>query len=530
MSNIVLAREFLNFFDDKINRVIVSFGVGEVVRRESLIPINPLRLRCFDCIDLEYLKIIFAKIKLTYCDSDPFPVSEFKNGENFHLLLMIYVELINLSITTSRFPNSEKLALVKPFLKGIMDVQSLNSYRPVSNLTFLSKLLENVIHKQLIEFLIRSNMLPDEQSAYREIYSTETALVSIISDLILLMDEGKCAVVILLDLSAAFDTVVHELLMDDLRRIGVELDALSLLSDYLSNRTYRVQIEKEFSDIHELRRGVPQGSVLGPVLFCIYTIELAFILRKHGVTFRLFADDTQFYMAFDNIGNSERKLTEIMTEVKTWMRYKQLKLNEDKTECLLIGKAGDLARYDNIDSLIVGDSRVNTVKSVRDLGILLDSSLSMNDQITKVVRDTNYHLRNISFVKKYINKKSIVKLIHNHVMSRIDYCNSLYYGLPNYQLKRLQLLINRAARLVEGTGYRERITPVLVGLHWLPIKARIEYKLCIIVFQALRTGKPSYIKDLLLNFNPDILVHQITEMTAIYRNDHGITKMTLITA
>ena len=145
-------------------------------------------------------------------------------------------------------------------------------------------------------------------------------------------------------------------------------------------------------------------------------------------------------------------------------------------------------------------------KIVKNLGVLLDSTLSMKNQINKVVKEVNYHLRNIAFVKKYIDKGSLTKLIHNHVISRIDYCNSLYYGLPDYLLRKLQLLMNRAARLIEDVPFRDRITPILIRLHWLPVKARIVYKICVLVFQAITTGKPVYIRTLLANFEPDMLI------------------------
>ena len=117
-----------------------------------------------------------------------------------------------------------------------------------------------------------------------------------------------------------------------------------------------------------------------------------------------------------------------------------------------------------------------------------------------------YHLRNIAFVKKYIDESSLEKLIHNHVISRIDYCNSLYYGLPNYQLRKLQYIMNRAARLIKGRTRRERITPVLMELHWLPIKARIIFKICVLAYKAIKNGKPDYIRKLLIDYQPGTAV------------------------
>lgn len=251
-----------------------------------------------------------------------------------------------------------------------------------------------------------------------------------------------------------------------------------------------------------LTRGVPQGSVLGPILFSMYTADLSTVLEKHGVRFKLFADDTQFYMALNNIENTEAQLSTIMTDIKEWMENHQLKLNEGKTECLFVGRQLDWERL-HIRNLRVNDFDLMMKNSVKNLGVLLDSELTLKDQINQTVNMAGYHLRNLAFVRKYLDEKTMKMLIHNHVINKLDYCNSLYYGLPNYLLKKLQLIMNRAARLIKGHSLRERITPVLIELHWLPIKARIIYKQCVMVYQALKFGKPEYMINLLAAFQVD---------------------------
>ena len=124
-------------------------------------------------------------------------------------------------------------------------------------------------------------------------------------------------------------------------------------------------------------------------------------------------------------------------------------------------------------------------------------------QINNVTRVAGYHLRNIAFIKKYVDENIILKLVHNHVISRLDYCNSLYYGLPRYQLRKLQNIMNRAVRLIKGLSPYDRVTPSLMELHWLPVKARIEYKLCLLTFQALKFGKPDYLRKMLEGFSVD---------------------------
>lgn len=497
----ILANDFSDFFYNKIKTIVDSFGASDPPEIRVYEP-SGVKLTNFRQIDNSVIKSVVKKAKLTNCDNDPLPVRDLVHSDVFDSLMNIYVEIVNCSITNVNFPSSEKRAIVKPILKGNLDPQCLSSYRPVSNLTILSKIIENVILDQLFLHLNAVQALPDSQSAYRRLYSTETTMCSVLNDLLVLMDNEKCGILILLDLSAAFDTVVHTLLLDDCRAIGIEGNALMYIQSYLENRTYCVQIGKSYSNEKKLERGVPQGSVLGPILFCIYTIELSHLLEKHGVSFKLFADDTQFYLSLSDIENAEEKISRLISDIGKWMTSKQLKLNENKTQCLIVGRHKDLSRLD-VSELTINDNIMTVSKEVKDLGVLVDCNISLKSQINQTVRISAYHLRNIAFVRKYLDNNTIKMLVHSHVISKLDYCNALYYGLPNYLLKKLQLIMNRAARLIVGLPVRLSVTPTLIALHWLPIKARIIYKLCVMAYQALNFGKPEYIRALLEDFHID---------------------------
>ena len=185
-----------------------------------------------------------------------------------------------MSIAQAVFPQSEKLACIKPTYKGKGDQNDLSSYRLISNLSYLSKLIETTIEKQLWTHLKDVNVIPGNQSAYRENHSTETTVCSIMNDMIQMVSEGKCGILVMLDLSAAFDTVVHEYLLSDLKFIGINGSAYRWFESYLQNREVTVVVSQSKSETRKLTKGVPQGSVLGPILFTIYTIELSWILKK----------------------------------------------------------------------------------------------------------------------------------------------------------------------------------------------------------------------------------------------------------
>ena len=496
----VCVENFARFFDEKIDKIYRGFPQDQLEGR-SVMPVNDGRkLNKFKEINTSDLLKVMREMKNTYCKNDPFPNDMISEASNRQVVYNIYLKIINLSISQSCFPSCEKTALVKPIYKGKGDVNELNSYRPISNLSYMSKLIEKIISEQLWAHISELEVFPENQSAYRANHSTETTLCSIMNDMIGLLDEGGCGILIMLDLSAAFDTVVHKYLLKDLQSIGVIEDALEFLRSYLENRKTIVEVSGNKSNERILMKGVPQGSVLGPILFNIYTIELSYILEKHNVGFKLYADDTQFYFSISTTQDTMKKVDEIMTEIKAWMQKKKLKLNDDKTECMLFGTMATLKNYQLFQSIKIGDADIRIVPLVKNLGVLIDCNLTMRNHIVNTVKVCNYHLRNIAFIRKYLTESSTKILVMSHVISRLDYCNSLCYKLPNTLLRKLQNVQNRAARLIKGIKIRERITPALIDLHWLPIKARIEFKICLLTYKALTSDKPKYLRDCLVPY------------------------------
>ena len=162
---------------------------------------------------------------------------------------------------------------------------------------------------------------------------------------------------------------------------------------------------------------------------------------------------------------TQSKLTRTMCDIKKWMDRKQLKLYESKTECLIIGKKYDIRRLNGQQCFKIIGNNLNVSHQVKNLGVIMDKYLSFDDQINDVTRIARYRLRNIAFVSKYLDRNPVKLLVHSYVISRLDYCNSLYFNLPKYQLKKLQSIMNRAARLIRIMPRYERITPVLIDLH-----------------------------------------------------------------
>ena len=208
--------------------------------------------------------------------------------------------LFNVSLSAGVFPQKYKHAVVRPLLKKEnLDASQLKNYRPVSNLTFLSKLLEKIVQKRLQSYISDSGVTMAHQSAYRRFHSTETALIKLYSDLLLAADRGEISALCLLDMSAAFDTVDHDILIRRLEnRFGISGSALGWFRSYLTDRSFEVSDGDSSSKKVQLVCSVPQGSVLGPLLFVLYTDELVDIAKSMGLEIHIYADDTQLYIHF----------------------------------------------------------------------------------------------------------------------------------------------------------------------------------------------------------------------------------------
>ena len=447
--------------------------------------------------------IAYTKKDKETCALDPLPSCVFT--QCIDILTPMVTDIINASITQSHVPLSMKEAIVRPVSnKSSLDVDTLSSYRPVSNLTHVSKCLKKVIAQQLIEHT--SDMTELYQSAYMSNHSTETALIAVCDDIKRGFDNRKGTALVMIDLSAAFDTINHSILLQRLRnRYGITHSALIWCQSHLAERCQRVSIADQYSQKLKLSTGVPQGSVLGPLLFSLYVQPIGDIIRKHGLSFHHYADDLQLYDYFNfsspSFASTIYRLQNCVTDLQVWFNENQMIMNDDKTEFIpFVPK-----RYDKLiehSSIIVGKNIITASSTVTNLGVVLDRNLTMAYQVSKIVRICTYKLRLVNIIRDKLSVHVAERVVNAMVTGNLDYCNSLLHGITAGQLGRIQKLQNTAARLILRRTRHSSATIMLHELHWLPIKTRAIYKLFLMVYKSQQDMMPDYITSHLTEYKP----------------------------
>ena len=445
---------------------------------------------------------IISKTATKSCELDPMNTNILK--DNISVLAPVLVDIVNTSLEDAIVTENLKSAMVRLLLKKPGLPLIFKNFRPVSNLSYLSKLIERVVCEQIMFFAEKSGNLEKYQLAYRPNHSTETALLKVRTDLLAAIDRKEVTCLILLDLSAAFDTVDHQLLLNRLRfRFGIEGKCLEWIESYLTNRNQQVVIGSHQSSSKQLTQGVPQGSVLGPILFTLYMSPLGDICRRHGIDFHGYADDSQNYLSFrpsrnDNTPTQDclLKLQNCIDEIRKWMGMNLLKLNNDKTEFLMVGTQYQLSVAGDL-GITIGQDLIKSCSVVRNLGVMFDRNLKSTTHVNKLVSISYVTMRNITRIRHSLDQDTLKTLCQALVMSKIDYCNSTLLGTANYNLVKLQRVQNMLCRIVTATGKYDKISDQMIGLHWLKVEYRIIFKIAILMFRCVNNMAPSDLTDLI---------------------------------
>lgn len=487
-----------------------KFYIHKVQTLRDKIPVNNLRddqprnnfdgtiLDAFRPTTVQELKEIISVNGIKTSFQDVLPANLLK--QVIDELLPYLCLLVNKSLQTGT-AEGMKESIIVPLLKKVgLDSEILKNYRPVADLVCISKLTERVVAKRLAEHMIFNNLNCKYEHGYKKHHSPETLLVCLVNDILLALDVNNGVIVLFIDLSAAFDTVDIDLLLHILEsEMGVCSTALNWFSSFLKGRKQFVKIEKSLSDALIVDFGVPQGSVLGPVLFNIYIQSLFTLIKESGFSTSGYADDNNAYQGFSihfqyDVINVQLPL--LMSNIKHWMNIHFLKLNSDKTEIITFFP-NNVNRNSTINGTFIEGNCIRFSNSVKNLGFILDGCLKMDKQVNSIVSHCYKKLGDVARNRHLLSDEDTVLLMHAIVSSRIDYCNILYYGVNKCIIQKLQMLQNAAARLISKRRKCQSVRDVLKSLHWQRVEERIVFKLLVLTFKILNGMAPESLSNLI---------------------------------
>ena len=352
--------------------------------------------------------------------------------------------IFNLSLSKGEFPNSLKVAKVVPiFKKG--DPALPENYRPISLLPSINKLLEKIIEKRIRNFLVEKNILYEYQFGFRTGYSTSQALMEIINNIYTHLDNGQHILGVYLDLKKAFDTVDHSILLTKLHHYGIRGLSHSLMKSYLQDRKQVMHVNGSYSKYMAISTGVPQGSVLGPLLFLIYVNDIH--VAAPDCLIRLFADDTNVFICDENCSNLTNKAEQAIGKLKEWFDANKLTLHLGKTTYTVFH-----CRYTGNDCcpqyFYVNNTKICRAPCVKYLGVLIDEKLSwqqhIQDLCNKLVKYTGIFYQ----IQHKIPKQIALHMYYGLIYSRLSYGIEIYGMAKTTTLKPLQIMQNKILKML----------------------------------------------------------------------------------
>ena len=372
------------------------------------------------------------------------------------------VHVLNLSLLNGQVPNNMKIAKGIPlFKKG--DKLDVSNYRPISLLSSLSKILEKVVDIRTVKFLKAHNIFSNFQFGFREKHNTEHALLNFADKVTHALDECSHMVGIFLDFSKAFDTINHDILLHKLAHYGVRGNALEWFRSYLSNRRQYVFLNNHMSNMQNINCGVPQGSLLGPLLFIIYIND--FCKSSDILSFILFADDSNLFYSHKNPNTLVNIVNSELIKVTQWIRANKLSLNIQKTKYMLFSHSLNTLPQNNV----FDDAPLEAVSSIKFLGVTVDNKLSWRQHIDNICKIISRNIGIINKLKFHFPPSSLLMLYSSLILPYLNYGILVWGNTHQTLLDRLLLLQKKSLRIIHNSAFLSHTDPLFFDSRLLKI-------------------------------------------------------------
>ena len=430
--------------------------------------------------------------------------------KSLDVTLPVITNIMNSCIRQSVMPKSWKIAQVKPIQKIKNNMQAANQ-RPIALLPIMSKTLERLIYDQFIKYLEDDGRISMYQNGSRKKQSTETTLIKITNDIHRATDHGKATAMVSSDCSKAFDSISHPKMLQRLENLGLSEKSYSWLVSYLSERQQCTSMETEMSSIKSIKYGVPQGSVLGGLLFCLYVDPL---LAEIEIKREIYIDDLTIYHSFKpgEAAQIESLMNYQCKKIHSWYSANDLQLNATKTKYMLFGQPKAIEKVNEMMHIQINQSKIEPSSTIKLLGVILDQKLAYKDHIENVTEKCSRLLYRLNRMRTLLTKSTVEKVINATVMSRLMYCATFLTSANKESIHLMQCTQNYAMKIVTRNYLCTNLTPVYKRMKWLRVQEMIEEKVLLSTYKSMKGIHP---KKLAESFNQRV---QNTTTTMRLRN------------
>ena len=412
------------------------------------------------------------------------------------LIIESITHIINLSISQNVFLPEWKIARVTPAYKGQGSYNDMSSYRPISNICHMGKIIEKAVNAQLVDYLSSNKFITPDQSAYLSGNSTQTSLHRVTDDWLENYNQGAVTMACFLDIKKCYDSIDNGIMINKLKRYGVLGHSLKWFQQYLTNRSMIIKYNNESSETYHLDIGLPQGSVLGPTLFNIFINDLSQAISNGQLN--MYADDALIYVIGDTVSAAKAKLQIAINEASLWYAKNHLKLNEQKCHCMIICK--DISPQDQPEPILLNGEPLEYVSVTKYLGIYIDNKLNFKLHCEKSAAKVRSKLAALRRMSQFLPQTMLTKMYKSKIEPGSDYGLTIW-GYSSAQNKNtMQRLQNMAARIVTNNFDFEntRGLDLVKQLRWTEFETRLKYHVSLLMFKATRGLAPDYINDLIL--------------------------------